>query len=278
MSPVQTSREVSGKNKMGGIPLVVGLLLLTRFLSLSQPAFSQQVQSVTEPRPRITVRMYDYVHAPRQVLNRAEQEASAIFGKAGIEVEWIDCPLTEAQIPRYPACAEPLGPTELVLRLLPESMARHLEHRDMRLGLALLSPDGEYSYVASVFWDHIGEAVHGRDLSLYQLLGHAVAHEIGHLLLGSVSHGRTGLMSADWGAEELKTMAQGYLLFTLEQRQRMRAGVLARLRREELGMRPAEQALTPAEATQLIAAPDQFKQPSTAAPVVATTGSTIRFR
>jgi hypothetical protein len=29
-------------------------------------------------------------------------------------------------------------------------------------------------------------------------LGHVMAHEVGHLLLGAHSHSRTGLMSADW--------------------------------------------------------------------------------
>jgi hypothetical protein len=49
-----------------------------------------------------------------------------------------------------------------------------------------------------------------------------MAHELGHLLLGSNSHSPTGLMRADWRTKDLTGMAQGGLVFSDEQAQRMK--------------------------------------------------------
>lgn len=56
-------------------------------------------------------------------------------------------------------------------------------------------------------------------IGLDQVLGHAIAHEIGHILLGSNSHGSRGLMKAKWGQEDIKRAGKGDLLFTPEQAQ-----------------------------------------------------------
>jgi hypothetical protein len=50
-----------------------------------------------------------------------------------------------------------------------------------------------------------------------------MAHELGHLLLGSNSHSPTGLVRADWRTKELTDMEQGGLGFGDEQAQRMKA-------------------------------------------------------
>ena len=36
------------------------------------------------------------------------------------------------------------------------------------------------------------------------LLGRAVAHEIGHLILGTTKHAKSGLMRATWKTDELR--------------------------------------------------------------------------
>ena len=44
-----------------------------------------------------------------------------------------------------------------------------------------------------------------------------MAHELGHLLLQSMEHSRTGIMRSRWGKEELLRAESGRLLFTTEQ-------------------------------------------------------------
>jgi hypothetical protein len=61
-----------------------------------------------------------------------------------------------------------------------------------------------------------------------------IAHELGHLLLGTASHSPTGLMSAVWQDPELQQAARTNLFFTGREGERMRfrfAAATARLRK-----------------------------------------------
>jgi len=60
------------------------------------------------------------------------------------------------------------------------------------------------------------------------ILGHAAAHEIGHLLLGSNSHSPFGLMRARWSGQDLQNATVGNFLLTPEQTEAVRARVLSR--------------------------------------------------
>jgi hypothetical protein len=49
------------------------------------------------------------------------------------------------------------------------------------------------------------------------ILGHAMAHELGHLLLGTKAHSPGGLMRAHWTREDLANTSKGNLRFSKEQ-------------------------------------------------------------
>jgi type IV secretory pathway TraG/TraD family ATPase VirD4 len=53
-----------------------------------------------------------------------------------------------------------------------------------------------------------------------------IAHEVGHLLLGSNSHSQSGIMIAQWHPAELQKLSMGRLLFTPDQIQKLRDGAL----------------------------------------------------
>lgn len=59
------------------------------------------------------------------------------------------------------------------------------------------------------------------------LLGHIMAHELGHLLLGTASHSERGIMSFPWGATEMIAAQQTRLGFSSEQRFRIHHGLAA---------------------------------------------------
>jgi hypothetical protein len=54
------------------------------------------------------------------------------------------------------------------------------------------------------------------------LLGRAIAHEIGHLLLGSAEHPRLGLMRALWSHEELRGLKPAHWGFSSREGAQMR--------------------------------------------------------
>jgi hypothetical protein len=70
-----------------------------------------------------------------------------------------------------------------------------------------------------------------------------MAHEIGHLLLGSNSHSATGIMRAQWSRKDLQRASLEILRFTPAQAERIRADVLARIKQQETlqASRPASQ-------------------------------------
>ena len=63
---------------------------------------------------------------------------------------------------------------------------------------------------------------------LDQLLGHAMAHELGHILLGTGSHAKTGLMQPGWGDSALDDISKGRLLFSSKDAARIRVAVARR--------------------------------------------------
>jgi hypothetical protein len=65
------------------------------------------------------------------------------------------------------------------------------------------------------------------NVALADILGTVIAHELGHLLLGSNSHSGVGIMRAHWQGEELRRLSRGGLWFTNEQAGDMRGKVIA---------------------------------------------------
>ncbi len=66
-----------------------------------------------------------------------------------------------------------------------------------------------------------------------------MAHELGHLLLGSNSHSLTGLMGANWRTVDLIHMEQGGLAFSEEQSRKMKATLSTFAMRKDRGLRAA---------------------------------------
>jgi len=65
---------------------------------------------------------------------------------------------------------------------------------------------------------------------VWQVLGAAIAHEVGHLLLGSAAHSGQGVMRATWEKEQLELASIGELVFTTEQAAKIRSAVTSLMR------------------------------------------------
>lgn len=205
-----------------------GLVLALTMIGLEPCAGAQANPSAAQQANlRITLRVYNY-GISRALLARAEGEATAILNQAGLELAWIDCPLTAAERESYPACQAPAGTADFAVKILTARGTERFYSHHEALGQALECPRNEIGCAAYIFYRDVLELAREGDAAEYQLLGHALAHEIGHLLLGPNSHAATGIMRARWSHQELQTMARAYLLFTDQQSERIRKEVSAR--------------------------------------------------
>jgi hypothetical protein len=151
-------------------------------------------------------------------LVQAEQEATRVFRQAGIDNVWVECKSSIPDLTRKAGCEPPEGPRRLALRIVPWSS----KLRDSVLGTAFLSAEGEGSY-SNVFYGAVQTLHNDCHVSLAGVLAHVMAHEVGHLLLGTNAHSPTGIMRPSWQARELRSIIMGTLLFTSEQAGSMQA-------------------------------------------------------
>lgn len=153
----------------------------------------------------ITVWVYNYAKVSRGVLRSAEAEATRILGAADVGTVWVDCLAPRDQSLSNPGaanrdCAGPVGEATVILRILPGYSPAKVAFRDAEFGIAA----GDV--LAYVFYGGIADLAHvdGDISEIPPILGHAIAHEIGHLLLGPGSHSPTGIMCGRWDRSYLR--------------------------------------------------------------------------
>jgi hypothetical protein len=194
-------------------------LLLVPIWAVPSIAETEASDNEAVPNLRTTVRVYNLAKVPQPVLAQAETEANRIFREAGLNMEWVECP-----------CSQNAGPTELMLRIIPRLFgSMKASFRDDDLGFAPSSEDG--GVLATIFFHRI-EAI-SKGGSAAPILGNAIAHELGHLLLGPKAHSPTGIMTPHWSRDFLKLARRDFLHFTPDQAERLRAQVSTLMKRQE---------------------------------------------
>lgn len=166
---------------------------------------------------RITV--YDEAHLPREVLLDAMDRLRLILRQAKIASHLVlgDPAAPEASLFMYVSVpSEGEKPQigggarrNIALKIVgtsPGSLAHEV--------LGMSSPLAPFGLNVRIFNDHIREVALQHDLSDTIVLSYAMAHEIGHVLLRSGSHGPQGIMSRIWTKREYDQMDRGILLFS----------------------------------------------------------------
>jgi hypothetical protein len=183
--------------------------------------------------PTITVRVYDYAGVPPVVAKRARKECSRIFREAGIATEWAPCTIPGQAVPTHPRCRMQALATDVLVNILSRRMAREMMRHHSEFGAAVPLSNG-FGHRASVFYHRVDELAESGGASRALLLGHVMAHEIGHLLLGVNSHSETGLMHVPWGRDQREKAYLGTLLFTNNEAKQIQRQAAARLRTAQL--------------------------------------------
>ena len=170
--------------------------------SYEETAVPRSAKQADEPQtgalPRINVRVYNYAKVPQPVLLSAKTEAARIYRQSGIDLILVDCPCSVEEVPMYPACDRlPPSPAVLQVKILPESMAKRLQVPKLEFGLSMTPKAGGFALNSRILYHRVEALARKGITSRPGLLGHILAHEIGHLLLGRSSHSREGIMRAD---------------------------------------------------------------------------------
>ena len=186
--------------------------------------------AVVIPEPgtvSLRVRTYTQVTSKRDV-RTARRTASAILERAGIRVDWVECgPAAAGEEVAADACTGPLGRNELVVRLVPAGTAGGGSHPHS-LGFAFVDPDAGGGWLATVYADRVGQMAQAAGVGAAELLGRAIAHEIGHLLIGSNQHAPSGLMRASWSGADLRRNRATEWLFGRNEGETMRRQIASR--------------------------------------------------
>jgi hypothetical protein len=167
----------------------------------------------------ITLRVANYAQVPDRVLAAAEKKAQRLLLEAGIDTRWLECPLAGAQV--GPESSR--GPGDFFLTIVRKVMGERRSERDA-LGFALPCPQGKTGCMAYILYSRIETMAADGDASLSDILGHTMAHEIGHLLLGP-GHSAVGIMRPEWNRRDLESAARNELSFTPYQLELLRASV-----------------------------------------------------
>jgi hypothetical protein len=93
--------------------------------------------------------------------------------------------------------------------------------------LGMASPFAALGLSVRIFNDHVSEAAFQHGLPHTIALSHAMAHEIGHVLLRKRSDGTSGIMSGIWTEHEYDQMAHGALGFSEDEVKTMWANLQA---------------------------------------------------
>jgi hypothetical protein len=193
------------------------------------PAFGQSaIAPYAEPTPIITARTQVFVEVPHETLARAEEVASEILLRAGIEVTWITCDFTIPSGSREPGCSRPLSSLDFFLNIVDRLQALSPKLSEIAMGVAVVPSEGAQGDTAYLGLRQAANVAHVSSLPLETVLGLGAAHEMGHLLLGENAHSPSGLMKARWGNDELNLGLHGNLIFLPEQVDRIRTNLLAR--------------------------------------------------
>ena len=157
----------------------------------------------------LEVLVIDDVGVPSDTLEQSRHTASRIFEQLGIGLVWMG-----GGMPKVTGYL-------IVLKIVSQPPERKSRYRGV-LGTAAASA-GNRSRIAWLFYDRIDEERKRLDMDLALMLGHVIAHEMGHLLLANGSHSVAGLMKANWDTNQAALAFRRSLTFSSEQAEAIRA-------------------------------------------------------
>ena len=172
----------------------------------------------------ILVRIYDNAGVAISELAAALRTTHEILRRADLGVDWVQC-RARSDGPVPAVCEQPLSSGDVVVRLIEGSDKESAERR--ALGYSLFDADGVSGF-ATVYVDRVDWLAKRAQYPRAPVLGRAIAHEIGHLMLRSNDHTESGLMREVWTAEQVVRNRREDWTFSADQGGDLRNARLAR--------------------------------------------------
>ncbi|MEO8370486.1 MAG: hypothetical protein ABI806_14985 [Candidatus Solibacter sp.] len=127
---------------------------------------------------------------------RAQVIVAKLFIDAGVRVEWLSVKQCES------------APTGAIFLLLEADGPKNFKPGALGYALPYGSATAVHIFYGRIHNDHPADFV--------LVLGHAMAHEIGHVLQGIARHSDSGIMKPLWTSREYGEMRVGQLRFAAE--------------------------------------------------------------
>jgi len=199
--------------------LIICAVTLTLFLSVVAGA---QKSIATA----IILRVYNTADISARDLDVARRVLSDIFLRAeGIGMTWLECGMADASALQ---CRQVLAPAELVIRVVGGPIVA--PGPSIVLGYSYVDTTTRSGTLATVLGDQVQDAATRTHTDVGILLARVIAHEVGHLLLGSVEHADQGVMRTRWSdAVRRRLTGSTEWSFSHEEAIALRRGLLARV-------------------------------------------------
>ena len=178
--------------------------------------------NVGASQPGIVVLVYNYAAVSPSTMSRAREKVNRLYREAGVEIEWLD-PLADSRYRINPA-SNPSQRFTVQILIRSRRPSRGPSMPESVMGEAL--PTDDNGGTLSVFYDQMVRVARRHNQPLANILGLAIAHEMGHLLLPVHAHSDTGIMRPEWGADDIRRGVDGALAFTSAQAALIRARVV----------------------------------------------------
>lgn len=173
------------------------------FILLHGVLVTSSVAAAGTNRTSLVVRTYDAFRVGASDWDAAVAGASRILANAGIQIEWVHCSSYIAGQPATgPArCSRPYSRNEVALRLVVQPLAGPAEQT--LLGDSMVDGSMHFGTLATIYLASVERLAGEAKVNTGTVMARAIAHELGHLLLGTNTHSVRGLMRPVWTAEEM---------------------------------------------------------------------------
>ena len=176
--------------------------ILFLFLALAGTA-----KTLTAQSSAVQVKVYDYADLKPESLHKVVALTQQILTGAGLSVQ--------VELCRGSLAVSCEGQGGLIRNLVVRVVAGGSKTKDsvLRAPLGQSMADHQGGIYASIFMERIQDAAAEANVPSDTVLAYAVAHEVGHLLLGDNAHTPRGVMKGNWDRKDYEAMNQNQFHF-----------------------------------------------------------------